>query len=448
MCTSDPFSIEFVVHQCVGVRFFVGKFVELAYLDAALAKVGTGSSEQWSGSDLTLKSMSDSQAMDALRMSLGHPLGLSNTVRCIVTGVHGMDAASASDRLIVASRLWAEGISAEYIPQSGVMISLLRRYREAFEPMGEREAVSVCQTSRDWPRMLSAHLLSHPTFHFIFDSQDWSLNELFGVCAILKIPFVVIVQPHLLRDKGSIRLRRIAFDSLSGSTGGNEIFVSLDNLASTVAVGADEDIFSKEPQESSRSLKQTPMESDVSSGQKSSYPQVECIYVDTDQYYGLDKQVNKSDTSHWKSILKGIKSVSQRSEAYLNEMTETHMSAPVQGTPVFAVNLSFWELRDFGTCLMKNEGSAMGASLEEITKTYPRHKKLFKTLCMAIDNLMRKYGMWYAKDTKDGASTQVTILLYSKMDDRFDMISLGGLQHHSGGESASSDRAGRKTDRR
>lgn len=121
---------------CVGVRFFVGKLVELAYVDAAIAKAETDSSEQWNPNE------SNAQAMDALRQSLGHPLLLAKTVQCIVTGVHGMDAASASDRLLVASRLWAEGISAEYMPQSGVMISLLKRYRDSLEPSGDRATVS------------------------------------------------------------------------------------------------------------------------------------------------------------------------------------------------------------------------------------------------------------------------------------------------------------------
>lgn len=122
--------------QCIGVRFFVGKFVELAYVDAALAKAEVDSGEQWNPNE------TDAMAMDALRQSLGHPLSLANTVQCIVTGVHGMDAATASDRLLVASRLWAEGVSAEYMPQSGVMLSLLKRYRESLERMGDRTTVS------------------------------------------------------------------------------------------------------------------------------------------------------------------------------------------------------------------------------------------------------------------------------------------------------------------
>lgn len=123
-------------HKCVGVRFFIGRFVELAYVDAALAKIDSGALDQLNTSE------SDAQAMDILRKSLGHPLSLAQTVRCIVTGFHGMDAACAPDRLLVASRLWAAGISAEYIAQSGVMISLFKRYRESSEAVGDRSAVS------------------------------------------------------------------------------------------------------------------------------------------------------------------------------------------------------------------------------------------------------------------------------------------------------------------
>jgi hypothetical protein len=82
--------------------------------------------------------------------------------------------------------------------------------------------------------------------------------------------FVVIVQPHLLKDKGSVRLQRISFDTPSGSTGGNEIFCSLEKLASAVASGADEEA---EPLERS-----APSEGE--SNQKS-YSIVEFIYVDT-----------------------------------------------------------------------------------------------------------------------------------------------------------------------
>jgi hypothetical protein len=67
-----------------------------------------------------------------LRKSLGHPLDRTKTVRCIVLGVFGMDAASAPERRLVVSRFWAEGISAEYIPQSGILMSLLKRHGKSW----------------------------------------------------------------------------------------------------------------------------------------------------------------------------------------------------------------------------------------------------------------------------------------------------------------------------
>jgi hypothetical protein len=86
----------------------------------------------------------------------------------------------------------------------------------------------------------------------------------------------------------SVGLRQISFDTPSGLTDGNEISCSLDNLASTVAFGMDEDAELLE--------RLTPNESD--STQKMSSV-VECIYVDTDQYYGLDKRVFNSDAESY-----------------------------------------------------------------------------------------------------------------------------------------------------
>lgn len=246
----------------------------------------------------------------------------------------------------------------------------------------------------------------------------------------------MIVQPHLLRDKKSVRLKRIAFDCLSGSSSGSETFVSLDNLASTVLLGTDDDV---EQGDSSRTMKQIQNESEASSraaSLSSSAPEVECIYVDNDgQYYGI-KQVSK-ETSQWKSILKRIKGVTQRSEAYLSTMTE---SSQTSGIPVFALNISFWELRDFGTYLMKRgESSAVGAS-QEITEKYTKHKKVFKTLGMAIDNLLKKSA------SKGDSKREVMMLFYSILDDRFDVVTLDGLGTHANGESTETSR--RKSERR
>ena len=105
---------------CVGVRFSIGKLVDSLYVDSMLS-LSTASAD----TEASHKFVSDAAGIDLLRKSLGHPLNFSSSVQVIVASANGMDAASASERLIVASRLWANGISAEYLTHSGVMISLL-----------------------------------------------------------------------------------------------------------------------------------------------------------------------------------------------------------------------------------------------------------------------------------------------------------------------------------
>ena len=106
----------------MGVRFAIGKLVELLYYESTLV-------DQDSNLDLSQPSL-ERHGIDFLRRSLGHPLKMSTSVKCIVASPNGMDSSSSSERLLVAARLWAEGISAEYMPQSGVMLSLLKRIKE------------------------------------------------------------------------------------------------------------------------------------------------------------------------------------------------------------------------------------------------------------------------------------------------------------------------------
>ena len=80
--------------------------------------------------DWSQKISLDKQGIDFLRKSLGHPHKLSTSVRCVVASPNGMDSSSSTERFLVAARLWADGISAEYMPQSGVILSLLKQIRE------------------------------------------------------------------------------------------------------------------------------------------------------------------------------------------------------------------------------------------------------------------------------------------------------------------------------
>ena len=65
-------------------------------------------------------------SVDLLRGALGYPLQILHPIKCIVASMYGMDSESLPDRAIIAARLCTEGISTEYISQSGVMMSLLK----------------------------------------------------------------------------------------------------------------------------------------------------------------------------------------------------------------------------------------------------------------------------------------------------------------------------------
>jgi hypothetical protein len=275
------------------------------------------------------------------------------------------------------------------------------------------------------------------------------LIELYGVCALLKIPFVVIVQPHLLKDKGSVRLRRVAFDSMAqgpSSSSGNEMVVQLNYLATTILGDAFWTEDTAEDQTETAVGPTTNSRSDYRSSSRAA--QVECIYVDEDHYFGNDREINKSETPHWKTYLKAMKSATQLAETYLSNLQDptSQPLASMEGVPVFAVSeVSFWALRDFGTSLMRRERreqSASGACTETIDR-YPKHKRVLKTLAMAIDNYMRRHGMWGSRDhlhnrRVGSSSSLITMLLYSKTDDRFDMVTLECSGKKSGNGHSSS----------
>lgn len=258
-----------------------------------------------------------------------------------------------------------------------------------------------------------------------------------GVCSLLNIPFVVIVQAHLLRDKGSVRLRRVLSDDLeigwhSASGGSNEQFVPIESLASTIremsaeSNGTEERI-SGEPEQDAGNVSTK----DTSSIRPST-AEVECVYVDQENFFSDDAKGSKSDKALWKGGMKVLKSIVQRSESYLSSHLQTNSGG---STPVFAVaDVPFWVLRDFGTALMRREKkdqSAVGACVET-TEAYPKGKRPLKTLATAIDIFMRKRGIWEdaSRGQNDvrvsGGSQLLSILLYSKLDDRFDMVSLEG----------------------
>lgn len=394
---------------CAGVSFAVGKIVELLYLDSTLSE---------HDDLLVTTSSSDKQAVDIVRNSLGHPLQFGSSISVLVTSIHGLDAETTGDRFLVASRLWSEGIGAEYLPHSGVVLSLVRRLR------GDSDDFA--------------------------GSSDLSLQELQGACTLLRIPFIVIVQPHLLREKHSVKLRQIPLDSLpqgpGGASGGNDVIIGLDDLSSAI-LGASSNRGTEDRTDTAETERNGPSTSRDSRTTRSA--RVQCIYVDNDTYISSTKQISKNDTPHYRTFLKGMKSVTISAEIYLSSFSdESHYKRiGLEGVPVFAVTeVSFFVLRDFGTELMRQEQRTQSASSAsvEIGKKYPKHKRVLKTLAAAIDNYMKQeHHIWSFSDrhAESRSSTSLmTVLLYSKVDDRFDMVTLscsksngqtGGGHHHS-----------------
>jgi len=269
------------------------------------------------------------------------------------------------------------------------------------------------------------------------------LLELQGACALLKIPFIVIVQPHLLKDKASVRLRQVPFDTLpqgpSNSGGCTELVVSLENLASTI-IGITAGRGSDEVDDDDSIDNAQP----PSWRENRSRTRVECIFVDHDQYISSTREISRNDTPHYKTYLKGMKSVQLSAESYLSSFQNPSSQGAfgLEGVPVFAVaDLPFFALRDFGTSLMRRERkeqSAAGTAAEMI-ENYPKHKRVLKTLSAAIDAFMKQNGVWSGSggarnDHDHHSSSLMTVLFYSKVDDRFDMITLncGAVKSRSG----------------
>ena len=73
---------------------------------------------------LEIKTQNPLNVFDSIRQGLAHPFPTTN-LKCVIASVNGLDSPSTQDRATVASRLWAAGIPAEYLPQSGTFTTLL-----------------------------------------------------------------------------------------------------------------------------------------------------------------------------------------------------------------------------------------------------------------------------------------------------------------------------------
>ena len=162
---------------------------------------------------------------------------------------------------------------------------------------------------------------------------------------------------------------------------------------------------------------------------------VECIFVDHDQYISSTREISKGDSLHYKTYLKGVRSIRLAAESFVDSLQNPSGQSDVglEGVPVFAAaDLPFFALRDFGTSLMRRETTEQSASgtATEMMEKYPKHRRVIKTLSIAIDAFMKQHGFWSGSATSGStvndhsSSSLMTVLFYSKVDDRFDVITL------------------------
>ena len=365
------------IPSCVGIKFSVGKLLERLYQNAAQTDPTSVSNTKYS-------------YLENIRRSLGYPFHdhYSAPVQVIIIGENGMDKGTESERAKVASLLWSRGISCDYTAQSGLMMSLLKLFTN--DTHSERL------------------------------SFEWSVDMTCGICAVFKIPFVVVLVPHLLSSKNAVKLRattiRTQYGELYNYAGGDELIL-LPSLPSILS----ERLSSDEEMDLENILTESNSSSDLqllNQPRQNQNIEVDCTYIATDQYYDDEHKV-KSDNASWKNIKKVMKTSTQKMTNHLNHLYKP-MHSSGQSIPVIATDLSFSVVRDIGSCLMLEGLTSLNSS--DIAAKYPQHKKVFRTLMYALDNQFEKTKAALKGNSDIHSFSSLTVFLYSIPSDKYDLI--------------------------
>ena len=290
-----------------------------------------------------------------LQTCFGYTLPKVQPCKVLIASANGMDSTSAGERALVAAKLWKAGVACDYLPNTGVVAGL----------------------------------------------GSLTLDQLCSVSFILGIPYIVI-----LSKKGAVRLRHNLSDQ-------NEEFVSVEDLPGLIRNRLESDV-TADMEHSTTSTQLKSLEHPTRGRSTGSlHIKVDCIYVDEDQFYPGIKGKPGQDRKP-KSVRKTQSSATQKAEAYIKNLADSRGD----GTPLIASELQFWILREFGTCVMMREEHSSIAASNEIAEKYPQHKRVLKTLAMAIDYIMRQHG--------EAGEGLVDLMMYSIPDDRFDLIGVRG----------------------
>lgn len=232
--------------------------------------------------------------------------------------------------------------------------------------------------------------------------------------SLLQIPFVVIVQPHLLQKKGVQLKSTMSNASFRHINTGDEEFIPLNMLASTINERLVDKTVSARKEENhhfnDEIILSPRKDQKTNNGVGGISPgDIQIVYVESDQYYGHER-FNIEDRSEHKTVRKAISAMKQRTISFVDELVGTDAHELI----VFGINLPFKVVRELGTILMFGESNhSIGTAYLPLTESYPKHKKLLKSLCNAIENML-----------DDGHASNKKILLYSKSDDMFDLVTL------------------------
>ena len=253
---------------------------------------------------------------------------------------------------------------------------------------------------------------------------------------------VVIVESHMMNDRGNVQLRNIILSN--GGIDGAENMILLENLAWTIkdlSCGGNYDRLAHHRDQSGVLAPSHPNNAyhrDGGIGSGNNYcnnkslsssiePSIECIYIQNDQFFDSERHASRVENkAQLKAINKTVRGITQRAEAFVRSMADPSDGASNDLSVFVVTDVSFWCLRDFGSHLMKTADmvqSANKACLETI-ESYPDHKRSLKTLGAAIESYMKRNGFWKGGPPSAGGANEVIFLLYSKLDDRFDMVTL------------------------
>ncbi len=167
-----------------------------------------------------------------------------------------------------------------------------------------------------------------------------------------------------------------------------------------------------------------PSERQKSSGKtnaRSLKTNLEYIIVETDQFYFYDNYFKESKV---KSVRKAFSGIVKRTELYLHQMGIGSNFSDNLAMSIVACDIPYTVIRELGTCLMGKTAMSVGGACQQVGRNSPKHKKILKTLSMALDSSLRRQEDAYDNSSRKskGASKNHRFFLYSICDDLFDMI--------------------------